>query len=291
MFGTALQHFARNPIQTVSAAVTDPREAWDRLYDEYVYARERRRPECPYAAASDWEERLHQFLGVPWPCAASEECSALWPTIITLLSARGIRVGPESYMHWNDGDPALVRAIWCLVRHLRPHEVVETGVGHGVTSRFILEALERNGAGRLWSIDLPPWRPGWQDHIGIAVGNGHPDRWSLIKGSSRQQLTPLLARLGVIDVFVHDSLHSERNVRFELDRAWAVLRPGGAIVVDDVDANWGFHSFVETHPAHLSLVCEAEPFHPDLRRSNKKGLFGIVLKDCFLGAEGKTREA
>jgi hypothetical protein len=207
--------------------------------------------------------------------------------IIALLSARGIRVGPESYIHWNDGDPALVRAIWCLVRHLGPHEVVETGVGHGVTSRFILEALERNAAGRLWSIDLPPWKPIWQDHVGIAIGNGYADRWSLIKGSSRRQLTPLLSRLGIIDLFVHDSLHSERNLRFELDRAWAALRPGGAIVVDDVDANWGFRSFVETYPVHLSLVCEAEPLHPDLRRFNKRGLFGIALKDGLSGAAGK----
>jgi hypothetical protein len=82
-----------------------------------------------------------------------------------------------------------------------------------------------------------------------------------------------------MDLFIHDSLHSERNVRFELDRAWAALRPGGAIVVDDIDANWGFRSFLETHPAHLSLVCEAEPLRPDLRRSNQRGLFGIVLKN------------
>jgi hypothetical protein len=278
-FGPALQYLARHPIQTVSAVASDPREAWNRFYDGYVDYRERRRPECPYEAATDWEERLHHFLEVPWPCAASTECSLVWPTITALLSAKGIRVGPESYMHWNDGDPALIRAIWCLVCHLRPHEVVETGVAHGVTSRFILEALEKNEAGHLWSIDLPPWTPLSQDHIGIAVGEGYADRWSLIRGSSRRRLTPLLVRLGVIDLFVHDSLHSERNVRFELDRAWAALRPGGAIVVDDIDVNWGFRSFVETYPVHLSLVCEAEPFRPDTRRFNQKGLFGIILKD------------
>jgi hypothetical protein len=26
------------------------------------------------------------------------------------------------------------------------------------------------------------------------------------------------------------------------------------------------------------MICEAEPMHPDLRRFNKKGLFGIILK-------------
>ena len=64
-----------------------------------------------------------------------------------------------------------------------------------------------------------------------------------------------------------------------MDRAWAILRLGGAIVVDDIDANWGFKSFVETFPGHQWLICEAEPLRPDLRRFNKKGLFGIVLKE------------
>jgi hypothetical protein len=40
----------------------------------------------------------------------------------------------------------------------------------------------------------------------------------------------LLSCLGRIDLFIHDSLHSERNVRFELDRAWAALRPNRSIV-------------------------------------------------------------
>lgn len=74
------------------------------------------------------------------------------------LEEKGIRVGPESFKGWNDGDAGLVRAIWCLTRHLRPSNLVETGVAHGLTSRLILEALERNEAGHLWSIDHPPSR-------------------------------------------------------------------------------------------------------------------------------------
>jgi hypothetical protein len=60
--------------------------------------------------------------------------------------------------------------------------------------------------------------------------------------------------------------------------AWGTLRPGGTAVIDDIDANWGFHSFTQTFPSHSSLVCEAEPLQPDLRRFNGKGLFGIVLR-------------
>jgi hypothetical protein len=87
-----------------------------------------------------------------------------------------------------------------------------------------------------------------------------------------------LSQLGEIDLFIHDSLHSERNVRFEIDQAWGALSSKGALVVDDIDANWGFHSFTQTYRPENSLICEAEPLHPDLRRFNKKGRFGIVLK-------------
>ena len=55
----------------------------------------------------------------------------------------------------DDGDRAQAEAIWCLVAHLRPATVVETGVAHGLTSRVILEGLHRNGNGHLWSVDLP----------------------------------------------------------------------------------------------------------------------------------------
>src|SRR5882724_9465148 len=95
------------------------------------------------------------------------------------------------------------------------------------------------------------------------------------RGSSLRRLPGLLAKLGQIDMFIHDSLHSERNVRFELDRVWPMLRPGGAIVVDDIDANDGFHSFNRDLPGHPSFVCEAEPFTKIRDALTKKACSGL----------------
>jgi hypothetical protein len=217
-------------------------------------------------------------MGMAWPCEQGASFEVLWNEVIESLRAKGVKPGPNGFGVWNDGDAGLVRSIWCLVMHLRPRNVVETGVGHGVTSRFILEALASSGSGQLSSIDVPPMDPALQKQVGMAVEGKHAERWTYIKGSSRRRLPALLNRLGELDLFIHDSLHSERNVRFELDRAWKVVRPGGAAVVDDVDANAGFHTFVRANPGHVSLICEAEPLHPDLRRFNRKGLFGIILK-------------
>jgi hypothetical protein len=278
MLGIPIRYLLSHPITGVADLVADPIETWTTILDTYAAKRERRRPQCAYEPDLSWEQNLHEALGVPWPCDEALEFLEVWRQVIGELEAKGIRAGPESFQWWNDGDAGLVRAIWCLTRHLRPQNVVETGVAHGVTSRFILEALKRNGDGHLWSIDLPPLDRSWREQIGAAVGHGHSDRWTYIKGSSRRRLPGLLHDLGQIDLFIHDSLHSERNVRFELDRAWLTLGPKGAVVVDDVDANWGFRSFTQAIPGQFSLICTAEPLRPDPRRFNKKGLFGIILK-------------
>ena len=279
MFGTGLQYFLRHPIRSVTAIASDPLDVWASLRDKHAERREEIPPPDLYEAEEHWERRLHDLLGVPWPCEATSEFRALWPVVIAELQAKGIRVGPESFNCWNDGDAGLVRAIYCLTRHLRPNNVVETGVARGLTSRFILEALERNRGGHLWSIDRPPLEWELREQIGMAVGDRFPNRWSYISGSSRRRLPRLLSKLGQIDLFIHDSLHSEHNVRFEVDSAWQALRPGGAIMVDDIDANRGFRSFKATFSGHQSMICEAEPLRPDLRRFNRKGLFGIILKD------------
>jgi hypothetical protein len=273
-----LRYLLKNPVFAVLDLAADPLEVWTKFQDIYVAKLEQSRPQCPYETNENWEQMLHDFLGVPWPCKWSSDFWHLWPKVMGELDAKGIRAGPESFQCWNDGDAGFVRALWCLTGHLRPRKVVETGVAHGVTSRFILEALARNRCGHLWSIDLPPLERVWRKEVGAAVGNFYGDRWTYIRGSSRRCLPALLSRLGQIDLFIHDSLHSEHNLRFEMDQACAAIGPNGALVIDDIDANWGFHSFNQAFPGYESMICEAEPIRPDLRRFNNKGLFGIVLK-------------
>jgi predicted O-methyltransferase YrrM len=278
MFGLPFKYIMRHPARGLGAVLSEPLGTWERIYEDHCYTVEQRLPPYHYQANSDWEAQLHIELGTECPCIERSEPTSLWPAITATLAARGIEVGPLSFFHWNDGDPAFIRAIWCLIRHLKPERVVETGIAHGVSSRFILEALKLNGTGKLWSIDLPPIEHHWRDRVGIAVSEEFYDRWRLIKGSSRRNLIPLMRELGTLDLFIHDSLHSGRNVSFELEEAWRVLRPGGAIVVDDVDANSAFHEFTTRNPEHFSVVCEAEPVRPDIRRFNKKCLFGIIIR-------------
>jgi Methyltransferase domain len=277
-----LERFIREGRNLYRLAAMDPVEAWFRLRSDFAELPERRKLRfglSPYKVTDEWERQIHDILGVPWPCPATAEFWNLWPEVLGPFVAEGVHIGRGAFGGWGDGEPGLARAAWCLVRHLKPANVVETGVARGFTSRVILEALERNGAGHLWSIDLPPaLHPDLHAQIGAAVRDGLRYRWSYVKGSSRRRLPQLLAEIGQIDLFIHDSAHTEDNVRFELDRAWASLKPGGAVMVDDIDYNWGFYTFRQTNPHHQFLVCHAEPLEPDPSRFDAKGLFGIARK-------------
>jgi hypothetical protein len=280
MLGLPVRYFFKRPFTTVRSIAADPVQLWMTVQDEYAAKREAGQPKYSYAADAGWERQLHAGIGAPWPCSATTEFRSVWSQANAQLKARGIEPGPESFQWWNDGDAGFARAIWCLVRHLRPKKVVETGVAHGVTSSCILEALERNGEGHLWSIDLPPLDQFWREQVGAAVDDRHRSRWTYIPGSSRRRLPKLLSELGQIDLFVHDSLHSERNVCFELQQAREYMAATGAFVVDDIDANRGFRTFSLAHPAEQCLIGESEPLRPDLRRPNQKGLFGVILKNA-----------
>jgi hypothetical protein len=277
MLGIPLRHLLKHPIHGLIDIASDPIQVLMTMQDSYIERRERSRPRCQYESDENWERHMHERLSVAWPCESCAEFWDLWPVVMKQLAQNGIDAGPETFKWWNDGDAGLVRAIWCLIRHLKPKRIVETGVGHGVSSRFILEALKTNGDGHLWSIDLPPLERSWHQEIGVAVGKGHTDRWTFIRGSSRRRLPKLLSNLGQIDLFIHDSLHSEHNVRFELDHVGRCLARNGVIVVDDVDANGGFQSFIEEFSIEQAIVGDAEPLRPDARRLNNKGQFGIIL--------------
>ncbi len=71
------------------------------------------------------------------------------------------------------------------------------------------------------------------------------DRWHLVLGRSQDELPPLLERIGEIDFFMHDSEHSYECMSFEFETAWPALRPGGALVADDVTVNSAWPEFVQ----------------------------------------------
>lgn len=154
--------------------------------------------------------------------------------------------------------------IYCMMRHLRPEIVVETGVCNGFSSAFILYALECNQGGHLYSIDYPEGLGAergpaahWEGDGNAVVPEGKApgwlvperlrQRWTLILGRSQEKLPGLLEELGRVDVFFHDSEHSYECMWFEMREARKFLAPGGTILVHDVNLNSAFADFARLH--------------------------------------------
>jgi hypothetical protein len=138
--------------------------------------------------------------------------------------------------------------LYLLVRAGRPKQVVETGVSSGFSARLILEALQRNGEGRLWSIGIEKLGIGTIDAAARATVQSRPvgwlvperlrPRWQLRIGMS-EDLLPRVLELEArpLDLFVHDSLHHYDRMTEEYNLAWPRLAPGGWLLSHDIHNN------------------------------------------------------
>jgi predicted O-methyltransferase YrrM len=254
------------------AVASQPYEGLERAIERVAEKGERVRRTWRYVAQPEGEARLHALLGEPWPCPAQQEFEEVWSRSVARVRTRSGEVGRGAYNGWDDADAGLARVAWCLVRHLRPEVVIETGVARGLTTSVVLEGLEANGDGRLWSVDVPPLiRDDLADETGAAVEAHRRRRWTLLRGSSRRMLPGLVdgLRPAPVDLFLHDSLHTTRNVRFELERVWPALAPGGVVLADDIQLNRAFGAFTRQHPEADALVFEAD---------DGRALFGCLRK-------------
>jgi predicted O-methyltransferase YrrM len=271
-FGQAVVHRARYGARAARAVMREPYEGVERIRERIAERADREGRPYRYDLDANWHETLHRLLHLVWPCLTDTEFEQLWPRLVAEMRARGITLGRGTFGGWDDGSRELARAAYCVTRNLRARTIVETGVARGITSRCILEALELNGARELWSIDLPPLiATSLAAETGIAVPRDRCERWTLLRGSSRRHLPKLLRRLTSVDLFVHDSMHTARNVAFELKQVWPRLSRAGIVIIDDVDYNRVFADV-----AGSAAITVVAPREIEVLR---EGTFGIVVKD------------
>jgi hypothetical protein len=149
--------------------------------------------------------------------------------------------------------------VYSVVRLLQPEVMVETGVHCGALTAFALRAMDRNGKGRLYSIDrpmahLPPY--GEPNGQGCLVPPELRQRWRLLNGDSRTDLALLLQELESIDCFNHDSLHTYEFMTMEYETAWPHVRPGGLLMSHDVLICAAFADFQKRHALEIAHKCD-----------------------------------
>jgi hypothetical protein len=127
--------------------------------------------------------------------------------------------------------------------------IVETGVANGKSSAYILRGLDRNGTGRLISIDLPQEYGSAHSCSGVILAGRTSgwlvprqlrERWDLRLADASAVLPALKAAVPNVDSFFHDSLHTYEHMKFELEFAKDWVRSGGWVLCDDIRGNAAF---------------------------------------------------
>jgi predicted O-methyltransferase YrrM len=221
----------------------NPGEFRDRMltFMEFQADRARKRPDLKTLDSELLLQRLNEAAGWDLGRFLAEAALKEIEAKVVERQKEFLHAGEEDLFH--NASLGLARCCYAVCRALQPEAVIETGVGYGVTSAFFLQALAVNAKGSLWSIDLPPLSADSERQSGILVPTELRSRWNICRGRARDVLPRVFGELKEVDVFLHDSLHTYRNMTFEFQTAWPSLRAGGVLLSDDVGMNGAFENF------------------------------------------------
>jgi predicted O-methyltransferase YrrM len=162
--------------------------------------------------------------------------------------------GREGLSHGGRGrdHPRYGRFIHAFGRHLRPAEVLEVGTYAGGTAVGWARAMLENGAGRLTCVDNDSYSKGiYPAKVTANLARvGFPvDRLRLVNGDSRVELPKLAADLGGrVDAYLIDADHTYEGAMVDLRGGRPLMRPGGWVLVHDVDASRAMPEATARHP-------------------------------------------
>jgi len=231
----------KDPTQRLQFALRNPLYALGSLYREFTLADERFLSSMTGVPSRTIRAFLDEPLDTAFFSALLRESES---------TLRGLQV------HSADLYAKKVLVQYITIRACRPEIVVETGVANGVSSAYILLALQKNQKGTLYSIGLndPQYLPTGKS-LGWIVPDSLKTRWKLLTGDSLVLLPSLLDQLGRIDLFIHDSLHTYDHMLWEFRTAFPHLRPGGLLFSDDAGWNAAFSDFCkEVSPEHSAIL-------------------------------------
>ena len=154
--------------------------------------------------------------------------------------------------------------LYVLTRLIGPDCCIELGISNGMSSAFVLQALNDNGHGFLWSVDPNVG----EKNLGAFVASELRSRWNPIRGRSQEVLHSLFERTGRIDMFIHDSEHAYESQFFEMLEASQFLSSSSVVFCDDIQASLAFRSFLR-RTGMMGMALKGE---------QHRSLLGVAIK-------------
>ena len=194
---------------------------------------------------SDFQDlgcKLHHNFSIPilelFPNAEDKQIQRITDEYYSLLSNLYDRK-PSFLM---EVDKEAGKLIYAFLRLQKPRVVMETGVAQGVSTFFILNAMNNNEYGSLTSIDISP-------NVASILQDQEKVRWKLkildVKNKPRNQFKQLLYEMDGLSMFLHDGDHSYVWQKMEYESAITKIENGGILISDDIDSSYAFIDFIK----------------------------------------------
>jgi hypothetical protein len=183
-------------------------------------------------------EIITLLYGDTVPAFIEKEFAELAARLKTIYSSIKLKYPHEFKM---EDETAFL--LYSFVRLYKPDKIVETGVADGFSTFFLLNALNNNNKGKLYSIDI-------NSDVGSLVLDELRERWQLIILSKPygKNLEKSLIEIAPFDIFIHDSNHVYFWQSLEYKLAFKYIRRnGGYIMTDDADSSYAFLDFCRAH--------------------------------------------
>lgn len=187
--------------------------------------------------------------------------------------------------------------LYILAREIQPRESLEVGVHGNLSTLYLLSALEKNGKGRLISIDEHDKEkekyPGdWQLNDGREPGWIAPDdlkdRWELRRGDYRDLLEPVLEEsdaLGLAfmdEIVVDDPPFADKTAsRNAIRKIYGNLVGGGSVIDHGLGHTGTMREFCDRHGLRLRSD------GPTRGEASKSSVGGILKPDSGKEESGK----
>jgi predicted O-methyltransferase YrrM len=152
------------------------------------------------------------------------------------------------------------RILTTVVRFSRSCRVVELGTAYGISTIFILNALEKQRDARVVTVE------GFEPQYSLASATLAPygDRVECKFGVVQEILPRLVPALGAVDMLFHDAGHSRADYVRDFELLVPALAPGAVAVFDDI--RYADARFYQSDPQAYEGWCEVVS-HPRVRQA------------------------
>lgn len=129
----------------------------------------------------------------------------------------------------NEGDRGVnlyYQWLACLVRMIKPKQIVELGSAAGIST--IMMAIELDKDAKLYGVDIDPelaWK--W-------MSRDYPQVTKVLGDDLDLSIYPKDCDLSLTDIWFLDSLHTEEQLRAELKLYTPFFKKGAILVFDDI---------------------------------------------------------